>query len=182
MHDITLWPSVGGVLEACGREHALDVAHLARWAAPALGIDPEVAYVAGLLHDVGKISVPVDILGAERALSASEWTLVRAHPVEGEGLIRKWWPDAPLAVLHAVRHHHERLDGQGYPDQLRSLPDLTALIAAADVYVALREARPYRVSRSVQESAEILRGEPLPAHVISAVLDAVVPCSASRVV
>ncbi|GGS02715.1 HD-GYP domain-containing protein [Deinococcus sedimenti] len=182
MYDINRWPSVRGVLDVCGREHALDVARLARQAAPSLHVDPDLAYLAGLLHDVGKISVPLDILMAERALSESEWTLVRAHPVEGEGLIRTWWPDAPAALLHAVRHHHERLDGLGYPDQLRALPDLTALVAAADVYVALREARPYREPVGALACAEILWSEPLPAHVIHAVLDAAVTDSVTRVV
>ncbi|GGR30628.1 hypothetical protein GCM10008957_46710 [Deinococcus ruber] len=85
-------------------------------------------------------------------------------------IVRTGWPDAPVALLNAVRHHHERTDGCGYPDRLTELPLLTARVAVADVYDAVRTARSYQPARSAVEAQAILRKVALPPHVVEAVL------------
>ncbi len=99
---------------------------------------------AGLVHDIGKIAVPERILTAPRALTESEWVLMRAHTVHGDQMA-----DGE-EVLHpyrsAIRHHHERLDGTGYPDGLRGAQiSLQAqVVAVADAFNAMIGRRPYR--------------------------------------
>jgi putative nucleotidyltransferase with HDIG domain len=160
------------LVHAVNLEHAQEVARLAREACHVLGLEADLGEAAGVLHDVGKLWVPRDVLCARRSLTSAEWALVRAHPVDGEGMVRHAWPDAPEAVLHAVRHHHERVDGSGYPDGLRALPLLTAVVAAADVYVALREDRSYRAALGVQAAREMVLKLALPEGVLRAVVQA----------
>ncbi|ULH18080.1 HD domain-containing protein (plasmid) [Deinococcus sp. KNUC1210] len=151
-------------------DHAAQVASLAAQAAPFFGLDAEFAWAAGWLHDLGKLAVPPEILMAPRALSLQEQLIVRAHPVEGEMIVLRCWPEVPSVVLDAVRGHHERVGGGGYPDGLQVIPPLTALVAAADVYAALRVARVYRPAVSLKDARELLEGTALPTDVIQAVL------------
>lgn len=141
--------------------HAIGVAELAAASALEVGVDPTTAYLAGWLHDVGKLAVPQDLLDACRPLTSAERLMIQAHPVEGESLVRRAWPDVSAEIVHAVRHHHERLDGQGYPDGRSSLPVLTMLVAAADVYDALTRDRCYRSAVEAAAAVEILRGAAL---------------------
>lgn len=172
--------SVFRLLEHAGSEHAHGVSRLARLGAATLKLDVELAGAAGLLHDLGKLAVPATLLDANRPLNRLEWSQVAAHPVEGEMILRSVWPDAPLEVFDAVRHHHERTDGSGYPDGLRSMQPITALVAAADVYDALRTDRPYRDAVSPAAAASILSASALPAAAIRAVLASVADFEASR--
>lgn len=100
--------------------------------------------MAALLHDVGKIAVSDAVLLKEGRLSDEEFRLIRMHPEVGERLVY------PLldhdAVLAGIRHHHERFDGQGYPDGLagEDIPLTARIISVADVFDALTHARPYR--------------------------------------
>ncbi|WP_420898780.1 HD-GYP domain-containing protein [Deinococcus wulumuqiensis] len=146
------------------------MAALARQAAPLLELDPMQAYYAGLLHDIGKLWVSPAIVHAPGKLQPHQWSLMRAHPLHSARLVERWWPEIGEDVLHALRHHHERLDGQGYPDGLSELPPLTALIAAADVYDALQRHRSYRRRLNAAEAALLLRREALPEYVVSALL------------
>lgn len=99
---------------------------------------------AGVVHDVGKIAVPDAILLKPGPLSAEEMEVVKKHPIVGEKIC------APLKifrpVLPIIRHHHERYDGSGYPDHLRSaeIPLTARILQLADVYDALTTDRPYR--------------------------------------
>ena len=156
-------------------DHALGVAALAAQCAPFLELDPVTTYLAGWLHDVGKLAVPQDLLEARRPLTRAERLMIQAHPVEGERLIRRAWPSVPNEIVHAVRHHHERLDGQGYPEGLASLPVLTMLVGAADVYDALTHDRCYRPAVGVAAAREVLRDLALSREVI----EVVVKCGAS---
>lgn len=149
--------------------HAVGVAELAAASAPEVGVDPTMAYLAGWLHDVGKLAVPQDLLDACRPLTSAEQLMIQAHPVEGESLVRRAWPDVSAEIVHAVRHHHERLDGRGYPDGRSSLPVLTMLVAAADVYDALTRDRCYRPAVEAAAAVEILRGAALSREVVEAV-------------
>ncbi|MFC6185932.1 HD-GYP domain-containing protein, partial [Pseudoxanthomonas japonensis] len=77
----------------------------------------EHAAMAGLLHDMGKAHVPLSILNKPGALQDGEMATMRQHPARGEQILREAGMDIP-DVLHVVRHHHERMDGAGYPDAL----------------------------------------------------------------
>ena len=112
-----------------------------------------------LLHDIGKLGVPTAILEKNSALSADEFAAMREHPVIGERII------APVDFLQAarliVRHHHERWDGQGYPDRLRGeeIPLGARIVAIADFYDAMLSARPYKRSMEPREVAGEIRLE-----------------------
>jgi putative two-component system response regulator len=123
---------------------------LAKWAVllgRALGLpddDLEALHRGGYLHDVGKVGVPDAILLKPGPLTASEFDQMKRHPEIGDTLC------APLQSLRDVRpiilSHHERLDGSGYPQQLRGdeIPLLAQIVGVVDVYDALTTARPYR--------------------------------------
>lgn len=99
---------------------------------------------ASLLHDIGKIGVPDDILRKAGKLSAEEWETMRRHPDVSEEICRPL--GLPQEVLFLIRHHHERLDGKGYPAGLppREQPLLQRILVVADSFDAMRSRRPYR--------------------------------------
>jgi HD-GYP domain-containing protein (c-di-GMP phosphodiesterase class II) len=101
---------------------------------------------AGLLHDIGKIGVPESVLGKRGTLDDTEWSLMRRHPLVGAQIVGPFETLAGVDVL--IRHHHERLDGRGYPDGLagEAIPLGARIIAVADVYDALTSERPYRAA------------------------------------
>jgi putative two-component system response regulator len=115
--------------------------------------------IACLLHDIGKVAVPDDILLKPASLTAEETQVVRQHPVVGESIC------APLKslrrILPAIRHHHERMDGSGYPDGLcgHQIPLLARILQVADVYDALITDRPYRDALSSEDALETLNRE-----------------------
>jgi len=112
-----------------------------------------------LLHDIGKVAIPDSILLKPDRLSAEETEIVRQHPVTGEKIC------APLKslrrILPMIRHHHERMDGSGYPDGLsgEEIPLQARILQIADVYDALIKDRPYRAALSAEDAMEILRRE-----------------------
>lgn len=129
------------------RGHSERVARMARRVAQARGLaeaSAEVVAQAGLLHDLGKIGIPEAILRKPGPLTEAEWELMRRHPVVGAQIV------APLEFFAeggiVVRHHHERVDGSGYPDRLvgEAIPLGARIVAVADVYDALTSDRPYR--------------------------------------
>src|SRR6266404_4747832 len=115
--------------------------------------------IACLLHDVGKVAVPDSILMKPGLLDAEETEIVRQHPVVGERIC------APLKslrrILPVIRHHHERMDGSGYPDGLRGeqIPVQARVLQIADIYDALTTDRPYRVALTSEEALQILHHE-----------------------
>jgi putative two-component system response regulator len=112
--------------------------------------------LGGYLHDLGKIAVPDSVLSKPGPLSAEEWRLMREHPVAGDRLVR---PMRTLGlVLPVIRHHHERIDGRGYPDRLvgDEIPVLARIMAVVDVYDALRTRRPYKPALDEGESLRLL--------------------------
>jgi putative nucleotidyltransferase with HDIG domain len=110
----------------------------------------------GLLHDVGKIGVPAAILDKPGPLTPGEMAIVRQHPVVGARILEPIHAFAD--VIGIVRHHHERFDGQGYPDGLRdsSIPPLARVTTVADVYDALVSQRPYRAGWSVERAIRFI--------------------------
>ncbi len=115
--------------------------------------------IACLLHDVGKVAVPDEILLKPGPLNAEETEIVRQHPVTGELIC------APLKslrrILPLIRHHHERMDGSGYPDGLRGyeIPLMAQILQIADIYDALITDRPYRDALSSEDALETLSRE-----------------------
>ncbi len=114
---------------------------------------------AGVVHDVGKIAVPDAILLKPGRLTEEEWKVVRQHPVVGERIC------APLKsfrlVLPIIRHHHEKLDGSGYPDGLRgdAIPITARVIQIVDVFDALTTDRPYKKAFSTADALQTMREE-----------------------
>jgi response regulator RpfG family c-di-GMP phosphodiesterase len=134
--------------EGYRRGHADRVGILAKTLAQASGLKPSEAdhlRVAGLAHDLGLLQVPTDILTKPSHLSEDEWQLIRQHPLWSLELI-----DRPAlltdTVTEAVRHHHERFDGTGYPQGLKGdqIPLSARILAVADTFDALTHARPHR--------------------------------------
>ncbi len=99
---------------------------------------------AGLIHDIGKVTTPAAILTAPRSLTEDEFAVMKQHSAEGEKIVLGVPLIANLAP--AVRSHHERFDGAGYPDGLRGeqIPDVARIVAVADCFNAMIGRRPYR--------------------------------------
>jgi putative two-component system response regulator len=115
--------------------------------------------LGGLFHDLGKIAVPDAVLRKPGPLEDRELTEMRRHPTVGADLCR---PMKTLeGVIPLIRHHHERLDGSGYPDGLRGaeIPVEVRILTVCDIYDALRTARPYKSAFPRERSLRILRDE-----------------------
>jgi putative two-component system response regulator len=113
----------------------------------------------GYLHDVGKIGIPDAILLKPGRLTPAEFGLIKKHPVIGERLLANLRSLAPVRPI--VRHHHERLNGSGYPDGLRGddIPLLAQIVATVDVFDALTTTRPYRRALGYDDAIRELRRE-----------------------
>jgi putative two-component system response regulator len=136
------------------------VAHWAMQLGAALSLSQKeltLLYKAALLHDVGTVAVPVDVLIKDARLDPNEFNQVKRHPLVGEEIVRALPGSDQL--LPAVRHHHERIDGAGYPDGVggEQIPLFARIIAIADAYVAMTSDRPYRARRSREEAIRILQ-------------------------
>jgi putative two-component system response regulator len=114
---------------------------------------------AGVVHDIGKIGVPEHILIKPGALTEGEWEIMKTHPVIGERIC------SPLKsfrlVLPIIRHHHEKLDGSGYPDGLKGdkIPLTARVLQVTDIYDALTTDRPYRIALCHEEAVRTMRYE-----------------------
>jgi putative two-component system response regulator len=119
----------------------------------------EALRLAGMVHDIGKVVVPDAILLKPGRLSFEEMQVIKQHPIEGERIC------SPLKslrrVLPIVRHHHERMDGSGYPDGLHAekIPLTARILQIADIYDALTTDRPYREGLSLQRALETMYEE-----------------------
>ena len=142
----------GGSLEG----HTEVVADLAGRIAERLGLPAAVVLrcqLGGWLHDVGKAAVPARILDKPGPLDDAEWAVMKTHPVVGEAIVRG--VAALREAAAAVRHHHERYDGTGYPDRLAgaAIPIEARIVAAADAYAAMTADRPYSAARTPAQTA-----------------------------
>lgn len=143
----------------CG--HSERVAHLSAQLAEALGVERDLVdriHIAGLVHDVGKIGVPEQVLGKSGRLTDEEFAAIKLHPEIGHRILR----DIPLLqdVLPGVLHHHERWDGRGYPLGLagEAIPRCARIIGLADTFDAMSSNRAYRSAMSREAVlAEIAR-------------------------
>jgi HD-GYP domain-containing protein (c-di-GMP phosphodiesterase class II) len=123
--------------------------------------DADVARLgmAATLHDIGKARIPLSILDKPGRLEPLEEEIMRRHPVIGYDLLADL-PDVGAELLDGVRHHHEYLDGSGYPDGLKAsqISDPVRLLTISDIFSALIESRPYRSPMSRQAAYDILCG------------------------
>jgi HD-GYP domain-containing protein (c-di-GMP phosphodiesterase class II) len=157
--------------------HGEDVAVLAERVALRMSLSRaqarDVRYAA-MLHDLGKVAIPSEILLKPGPLTDEEWVTMRSHAAIGGELVARI--DAFAHLASAVRASHERWDGGGYPDNLvgEEIPLAARIIAACDTYDAIVTDRPYRPARTPQEACEELRrvaGTQLDACVVDAVVD-----------
>jgi HD-GYP domain-containing protein (c-di-GMP phosphodiesterase class II) len=136
--------------------------------------DREQLYLTGLLHDIGKIGVPDHVLLKPGRLSNEEFELIKQHPEIGHRILE---PIAELSfALPGVLHHHERIDGQGYPHGLvaAEIPLMARILAVADAFDAMTSSRTYRAAMTNERAREILAdgaGQQWDADVVTAFLE-----------
>ncbi|RMF92330.1 MAG: diguanylate cyclase [Candidatus Schekmanbacteria bacterium] len=146
-----------------GLNNIPDTARLAEKIAKKLGFNKKIidaVRVAAILHDIGKIGIPEKILNKKKPLNRKEWEIIRRHPdlsCTAAAPLKNLFPES----LDAIRHHHERLDGSGYPNGLRKreIPITARIIAVVDMYEALISERPYRKAKSKEEALAIIYNE-----------------------
>jgi putative nucleotidyltransferase with HDIG domain len=127
--------------------HSAAVAIYARDIAQRMGLSEEeqrLAHLCGLVHDIGKIGLPPGLLEKPGALTLEERRQMETHSAIGERILANVEDYAEIAKI--VRHHHERIDGEGYPDRIHrdEIPQISRIIAVADAYNAMTSDRPYR--------------------------------------
>jgi putative nucleotidyltransferase with HDIG domain len=133
--------------------HSAAVAAYARDIAERMGlsaVDQQLAHLCGLVHDIGKVGLPSGLLEKPGPLSLQERRVMEEHPVIGQRILEKVENYEAIATI--VRHHHERVDGHGYPDGLvaTDIPMISRILAVADAYDAMTSDRPYRDAMPAQ--------------------------------
>lgn len=164
LHEVT--ETMGAVVEARDpytHGHQVRVAALTRLIAEEMGLprgDVDAAEMAALVHDIGKLSVPAEILTKPGKLSDAEFALVKAHPRAGYDILKHIHFGSPVA--DAVLQHHERMDGSGYPKGIAGDDILVAarILAMADVVEAMSSHRPYRAALGVDAAVVEIRNHP----------------------
>ncbi|MEA3442272.1 MAG: PAS domain S-box protein, partial [Chloroflexota bacterium] len=141
-------------------EHQHRVAELACLVGEKMGLEKHRLlglYIGGLLHDIGKVSIPEGILTKPGKLVGEEWALIRAHTRQGSEILNG--ATFPWPIIEMTLHHHERLDGSGYPDGISGdeLSPEVRILGVCDVVEAMSSTRPYRPARSKEEVLEELR-------------------------
>jgi HD-GYP domain-containing protein (c-di-GMP phosphodiesterase class II) len=164
-----LFATVGALAQAmeandpCAPGHCWQVSMLATAVGRRLGLAQralEDLQLAGLMHDLGKLAVEAAVLLKPGALDAAEWALIKAHPIRSAQILAGI-PELE-AVVQAVKYHHERLDGSGYPEGLagEEIPLLARIVAVCDAYSAMVSARPYRPALPSDQALAELQAEP----------------------
>lgn len=121
--------------------------------------DIERLYSAAMFHDIGKATIPRTVLDKPGRLDERERALIETHPAAGHEILKDT-PGLSAEILDAVRHHHEYLDGSGYPDALcaESISDIVRILTISDIFAALIEHRTYRPTLPREKAYDILRG------------------------
>jgi len=141
--------------------HSRRVARHAAMTAKTMGLDRrsvELIRTAAALHDVGKLHVPASVLNKPGRLTDEEFEVIKQHPVTGAEMVASIGNEELVAI---VRHHHERLDGAGYPDRLSgdSIPMGARIIAVVDTFDAISSTRPYRPAAMHKGAIQVLKKE-----------------------
>jgi putative nucleotidyltransferase with HDIG domain len=121
--------------------------------------DIERLYSAAMFHDIGKARVPLAVLDKPGRLDPEERALIETHPAAGYEVLKSYAGITP-EILDAVRHHHEYLDGSGYPDALcaNSISDIVRILTISDIFAALVEHRTYKPTMPREDAYKILHG------------------------
>ncbi|MEO7216567.1 MAG: HD domain-containing phosphohydrolase [Gemmatimonadaceae bacterium] len=154
--------------------HCVRVADVACALAQRAGFDSKTLFwfrIGALLHDVGKLIVPEEVLNKPGRLNEEEWRIMKRHPEAGVELLADI--DFPWDIRPMVRNHHERWDGCGYPDNLagESIPTAARILCVADVYDALTTTRSYRSGFAHERAVEIMIENNATGHFDPAVFD-----------
>jgi putative nucleotidyltransferase with HDIG domain len=178
---LTLLSDLVQALDPYVHGHSRRVASLAGRIAREMGLSPiEIAKVesAALVHDVGKIYTPKEILHKPDRLNDREFAIIKLHARDGADMVAEAG-DPEIAAI--VRHHHERLDGRGYPDGIAGdeIPLGSRIIAVADTFDAITSTRPYRPPRTHKEAIDILSAE-ADEQLDATVVAALMTCYAAR--
>lgn len=144
--------------------HSLRVGEIGARLGQKLRLDEHQLFIlrmGGLMHDIGKLAVPLEILDKPGRLTHEEYRMVQEHVTAGAAILDAFDYSRIGAVQDIVRHHHERLDGSGYPDGLKGaeISQLSRIVAVADVYDALTSTRTYRARLSHSDAMVVLRQE-----------------------
>lgn len=142
--------------------HSRHVAQYAKQIAIELGLsnrEQEAVYIAGLIHDIGKIGTPESILHKESRLTEEEYEIMKKHPEDGYEIVKDISRLAEVGITDMVRHHHERIDGKGYPLGLKGdqIPLGARILAAADAFDAMTTNRSYRQKLAIDTAVEELQ-------------------------
>jgi len=158
--DALLWMARIRESQEYTAEHCLNVSILAIAFGRHLGFDNEELErigLCGLLHDVGKMRVPLDILNKPEALTEKEMKMMRSHTVHGRNLLMST-PNLIHGVIDSAYCHHERLDGKGYPRKLKAqhISQVTRIITIVDAYDAMTADRVYDKAKTTTEALRII--------------------------
>ena len=163
-HLIEMVTSLAGAIDAKDpytKGHSTSVSRYSEALARAINLpEDEVQKIrlGGLLHDVGKIGIPENVLRKPGRLENDEWEIMKQHPVIGAEKVLA--PNEALShLIPIVKYHHEHIDGSGYPEGLKGndIPLSARIVAVADTYHALISDRPYRKGMTVEKACEILQ-------------------------
>jgi putative nucleotidyltransferase with HDIG domain len=140
--------------------HQRRVAELASAIAEEMGLTKdkiEIINIAGMIHDIGKIYIPVEILTRPGRLNEYEVNIIKAHPQYGHDIMTE--TEVPEPVAEIVHQHHERLNGSGYPDGKKSKEILleSKILSVADVVEAMSSHRPYRPALGIDEALDEIK-------------------------
>ncbi len=163
-HLMELANSLAGAIDAKDpytKGHSTSVSRYSEALARAINLPEEEVQrikLGALLHDVGKIGIPENVLKKPGKLEGEEWEIMKQHPVIGAEKVLA--PnDALRDLIPIVKYHHEHIDGSGYPEQLKgeNIPLAARIVAVADTFHALISDRPYRKGMSIEKACEILK-------------------------
>jgi putative nucleotidyltransferase with HDIG domain len=139
-------------------EHSLEVACMAREMSCLIPntIGKEKCFIAGLLHDTGKIKMPDFVFQNYIVKSAADWQIIREHPVHSKEILEKAGFDKE--IINACYTHHEKMNGKGYPQRLKGkeIPLEGRMLAIIDSYSAISRDRPYRMGTDLKQAVNIL--------------------------
>ncbi|MBD5401519.1 diguanylate cyclase [bacterium] len=163
-HLMEMATSLAGAIDAKDpytKGHSTSVSRYAEALARAINLpenEVERIKIGALLHDVGKIGIPESVLKKPGKLDDDEWEIMKQHPVIGAEKVLA--PNEALRdLIPIVKYHHERLDGKGYPEQLKGneIPLAARIVSVADTYHALVSDRPYRKGMPIEKACAILK-------------------------
>ena len=161
--SIGLINNLVSVVDHFSKDHARNVAELSEAIALKMGLgldEARILYEAGFVHDIGKITIPHEILNKSGKLTPEEFELVKGHTLAGAKMLSP--VTAFKEILPAVKYHHERFDGSGYPEGLTGdkIPLYARIVAVAEVYDAILSERAYRGAKKEEEAiSELIDGK-----------------------